>query len=117
VSAPKLPDWIGAGLKHPLAAAAAMTLGLRLGHEVYLFGADELDPDELKKRTGQHLGAVGGTLLGAAAGALVPGSARAISCFAGALIGEIVGEHFGRTSAQAFLSRRKKAQSAENQNK
>lgn len=101
-----LPGWIGDGLRHPLAAAAAMSLGLRLGHEVYRYGDGEIDPEELKKKTGQHLGAVTGTLIGAAAGALVPGSARAVSAFAGALLGELLGEHLGRQMVAAWVKDR-----------
>lgn len=106
MSPPRVPDWISEGLRHPLAVAAAMTLGLRLGHEVYRYGDGDIDPEELKKKAGEHLGAVTGTLLGAAAGALVPGSARAVSAFAGALLGELAGEHLGRKVVTGWVRRR-----------
>ncbi|MEO1232640.1 MAG: hypothetical protein AAFZ18_27470, partial [Myxococcota bacterium] len=64
-----LPPWLAKALKHPMASAAALTLGIRMGQELYRLRAGELSREDFEKRFGQHLGALVGTLSGASAGA------------------------------------------------
>ncbi|MEL6188736.1 MAG: hypothetical protein AAFU79_29300 [Myxococcota bacterium] len=106
-----LPPWLAKALKHPMASAAALTLGIRMGQELYRLRAGELSREDFEKRFGQHLGALVGTLSGAAAGYTLgqafPGFGAIVGAFAGGLIGHVGGEHLGRASAvrvaQAFV--------------
>lgn len=98
-----LPPWLMKGLKHPVASAAAMTLGIRLGQEIYRLRTGELSRKEFEKRAGQHMGALAGTLCGASLGwslgRALPGFGAIVGAFGGGLIGHIGGEHFGRVGA------------------
>lgn len=98
-----LPPWLAKALKHPMASAAAMTLGIRMGQELYRLRAGELSREDFEKRFGQHLGALVGTLGGAAAGytlgQALPGFGAILGAFTGGLVGHMGGEHLGRASA------------------
>lgn len=99
-----LPPWVGRALRHPMASAAAMTLGIRAGQELYKLRNGELSREDFIKRFGQHTGALAGTLSGAAAGYAIgkalPGGVGAIlGGFGGGLIGHVSGEHLGRSGA------------------
>ncbi len=99
----KIPEWVQRALRHPVAAAAAMTLGIRFGQEIYKLRIGELTPEEFEKRTGQHLGALGGTavglILGSAAGKALPGFGTVVGSFMGGMLGHMGGEHLGRAGA------------------
>ena len=101
----KLPDLIGKALKHPMAAAVALSLGVKLGRESTRLRDGEIDRDEFKKRTSVHMGAVTGTVAGASIGALLgrvwPGGGSVIGAFAGGMLGEMFGEQAGKSVVQA----------------
>ena len=46
----RVPDWLKGGLKHPMAAAAAMTLGIRFGQDAYKLRSGEMGAEEFKRR-------------------------------------------------------------------
>lgn len=98
--APRLPPWLDRALKSPLAAAAALTLGVKIGHEVSRLRAEDINPREFKQNMGGHIGAVTGTTVGLGVGwlvgRLVPGAGNLIGAFAGGLLGEMLGERLGR---------------------
>ena len=99
----KLPDWLERSLKSPMAAAAALSLGVKLGQETARLGRGEIDRNEFRRRAGLHVGAVTGTVTGAGVGALLgrlwPGGAGTIiGVFMGGVVGEVWGEKVGRTA-------------------
>ena len=98
----KIPDWIRRGLRHPMAAAAAMSLGIKLGQESTRLSSGDISREEFRKRAGQHVGSVTGTVAGAGAGAIIgrlwPGGGAVVGAFLGGMLGEIGGERLGRAT-------------------
>lgn len=101
-SAPKPPDWVDRGLKSHLAAAAALSLGVKLGQESRRLWSGEIDRHEFRRRTSFHVGTVCGTMTGAGIGAVIgrlwPGPGRVVGAFVGGMMGEIFGERIGRAT-------------------
>ena len=99
-----LPPWLSRALRHPVASAAAMTLGIRIGQELSRLRRGEIDREEFEKRAAQHLGALGGTLTGAglgwSLGRAVPGLGAILGAFSGGLVGHLGGERMGRAGAE-----------------
>lgn len=97
---PRLPPWVVDKLKHPIAAAAATTVGIRFGQDAARLRRGELSREEFEKRAAGHLGSLGGTVLGAiagsAVGSIVPGVGTILGAFTGAMFGEMGGERLGR---------------------
>ena len=104
VSLAKLPGWIGKALKHPMAAAVALSLGVKIGRESTRLRDGEISRDEFKKRTSVHMGSVSGTVAGASIGALLgriwPGAGSVVGAFAGGMLGEMLGEQAGKSVVQ-----------------
>ncbi len=101
-----MPPWLVPILRHPVATAGAVTLGVRVGQEVYRLRLGEISPEEFEKRAGQHigalLGAIGGASLGWSLGRGLPGIGHLAGAFAGGLVGQVGGEHVGRAGAARF---------------
>lgn len=99
---PRIPEWIRKGLNHPMAAAAAMSLGIKLGQESTRLSSGDISREEFRKRAGQHVGAVTGTMAGAGAGVIIgrlwPGGGALIGAFLGGMLGEMGGERLGRAT-------------------
>lgn len=91
-------------MKNPVTAAAALTLGVKVGHEVSRLQAEDIGTEEFKQKVGGHVGSVSGTALGLAAGwfigRLIPGMGNVLGAFAGGLFGEMLGEQLGRRSIE-----------------
>ena len=100
----KLPGWIDRGLRHPMAAAAAISMGIKLGQESTKLRTGEISREEFRKRASAHMGAITGSLagmgLGVAFGRFWPGAGRIMGAFLGGLVGEQVGrdavDRFGK---------------------
>ena len=91
----KLPGWIDKSLRHPMAAAAAISMGIKLSQESTKLRTGEIDRKEFRKRASAHIGAITGTVVGMALGAAVgrfsPGAGRVMGAFLGGLVGEGLG--------------------------
>lgn len=100
----RLPPWLDRAFKNPITAAAALTLGVKMGHEVSRLRAEDIDTRQFKQEMGKHIGAVSGTTIGLAAGwfvgRLLPGVGNIVGAFAGGLLGELLGEKVGRQSIE-----------------
>ena len=87
-----------------MAAAAALSLGIKLGQESGRLKSGEIDSREFKKRTGSHVGMVGGTLTGAAVGTVIgrlwPVGGTILGAFMGGMVGQMWGEQAGRAAAE-----------------
>jgi hypothetical protein len=109
---PKLPDWIADKLKSPVAAAAALTIGIRFGQEAYRLQMGEISQEEFMRRLSVHMGAASGTIGGAAIGSLAgiwfPGIGRLAGAFCGGMVGQLAGQHLGRISADRLVKRKAK---------
>ena len=92
-----IPPWLVDRLRSPVATAAALTLGLRVGQELYRVMSGEISVEQFKRRAGIHVGLVTGTVTGALAGSLagrlVPGVGTILGAFAGGLGGQFLGAH------------------------
>lgn len=105
----RLPPWIVERLRSPVATAAAMTLGLRVGQELYRFVSGEITVEQFKRRAGIHVGLVTGTITGALASSIVgrwaPGVGTVLGAFAGGLGGQFLGAHVTYKSADRLATR------------
>ncbi|MEL7367285.1 MAG: hypothetical protein AAFN74_00090 [Myxococcota bacterium] len=103
----KLPDWIDRGLKHPMAAATALSLGIKLGQESSKLKSGEINRAEFRRRAGTHVGAVSGTMVGASIGTLLgrvwPGGGHVLGAFMGGMLGEVWGERAGRAAVERLV--------------
>lgn len=99
-----LPPWLTETLNSPVAAAAALTLGVKVGQEAYKLQTGEIDPEQFKRLAGRHVGAVTGTMTGAMFGSfvgkLIPNVGRIVGAFGGGVAGQMVGEFLGRQVAE-----------------
>lgn len=106
MSPPRLPDRIVDRLKHPLVAAAAVQLGVKVAQEVYKLRCGEMSVEQFKQRLGRHVGALAGTATGAVAGAwmgsVMPGVGTILGAFGGGLAGDLLGEYATRRGADAL---------------
>ena len=93
-----------------MAAAAALSLGIKIGQESTLLRSGDINRDEFRKRTGRHVGAVTGTLAGAGIGTVIgrlwPGGGTVIGAFMGGMLGEMWGERVGRLAVDRFSWRK-----------
>ena len=103
-SSPQIPPWLDRVMKNPLAAAAALTLGVKMGQEVSRLRAQDISPEQFKEKMGGHIGSVSGTMVGLVTGwfigRLVPGFGNVVGAFTGGLLGEIIGEQLGREGVE-----------------
>ncbi|MEQ9499615.1 MAG: hypothetical protein RIT81_22200 [Deltaproteobacteria bacterium] len=90
--------------RHPVMVVSTLSLSFRVGKDAFSLKKGEIDPPEFRKRTGSHLGTLGGGLAGAAAGAaagsVVPGIGTIIGTFAGGMVGEMAGGRIGREAVE-----------------
>jgi len=104
-----IPPWLVDRLKSPVATAAAMTLGLRVGQELYRFVSGEISVEQFKRRAGIHVGLVTGTVTGALASSIVgrwvPGVGTVLGAFAGGLGGQFLGAHVTYKGADGLATR------------
>lgn len=98
-----LPPWLIDRLSSPVATAAALTLGLKVGQEASKLKSGEISPEEFKRRAGTHVGTITGTMAGALAGSVVgrwlPGLGTLAGAFGGGLMGQLIGENLTRKGA------------------
>ena len=98
-----LPPWLIDRLSSPVATAAALTLGLKVGQEASKLKSGEISPEEFKRRAGSHVGTITGTMAGALAGSVIgrwlPGFGTLAGAFGGGLMGQMVGEHLTQKGA------------------
>lgn len=105
----KIPQELLRRLQSPVAAAAALTLGLRVGQELYRVASGEISLEQFKKRTGLHVGTVTGTVGGAVAGAVagrwLPGIGTLLGAFSGGLVGQFAGAQMATKGAERLVPR------------
>ncbi len=103
----RIPPEVIRRLNSPVAAAAALTLGLKVGQELYRVASGEISLAQFKKRTGMHVGTVTGTMAGAVAGTLagrwVPGVGTLLGAFTGGLAGQFAGAHVMNKGAERLV--------------
>lgn len=103
----RIPPEVVRRLSSPVAAAAALGLGLRLGQELYRVASGEISIAQFKKRTGMHVGTVTGTMAGAVAGTVagrwVPGVGTLLGAFTGGLVGQFTGAHVMNKGAERLV--------------
>lgn len=108
---PKLPHppWVIERLKSPMATAAALALGVKVGQETYRLASGDISMEEFKKRAGVHVGTLTGSVVGAVAGATVgrfiPGVGAVMGAFGGGMLGQMAGQHALRKSADTLEAR------------
>lgn len=97
--APRIPPWLDKSLNSPLAAAAALSFGVKLGKDGSSLRDGSISSEEFRKRLASNIGSVTGTgvggVLGYAVGRLVPGGSL-IGAFTGGFLGEMGGEVLGQ---------------------
>lgn len=103
----RIPPELIRRLSSPVATAAALTLGLRVGQELYRVASGEISLEQFKKRTGLHVGTVTGTMGGAVAGALagrwLPGIGTVLGAFTGGLVGQFAGAQAASKGAERLV--------------
>ena len=106
---PPIPPWLLERLKSPMATAAALALGVKVGQETYRLSSGDISIEEFKKRAGLHVGTLTGSLVGALAGAalgrFLPGIGTVAGAFGGGMVGQMAGQHALRKSADTLESR------------
>jgi phage tail tape-measure protein len=106
---PPIPPWLVERLKSPMATAAALALGVKVGQETYRVASGDISVEEFKKRASLHFGTLTGSLVGAVAGAavgrLVPGVGALMGAFGGGMVGQLAGQHASRKGADRLGAR------------